>query len=95
MNKESFQKEITTSELATMMMAGFERLENKFTTQLNTQTEGLRKEMKEGFAKTNESFNERFNQLDNAFDRRMSVTEDRVRVIKNVIEKDLGARVAW
>ena len=28
-------------------------------------------------------------------DRRISIVEDRVRVIKNVIEKDLNTKVAW
>jgi hypothetical protein len=47
--------------------------------------------MMQGF----DSVNKRFDGMEEKWDRRMSINEDRVRIIKNVIEKDLKTKVAW
>lgn len=97
MKEDILQKEITTSELAVMMMNGFDRLE---------------KSLNERFMKIDERFDEvyrrfdevekrfvkvdgRFDILEEKFDRRMSVAEDNIFVIKNVIEKDLHVKVRF
>ena len=37
----------------------------------------------------------RFDNLENKIDRRISVTEDRVHILKNVVEKGFKTKVAW
>lgn len=58
----------------------------------------LKEFTKQGF----EIFDERFNRVENQLDRieaqhdrRLTIVEDRVRVVKNVLEKDLRVKVAW
>jgi phage host-nuclease inhibitor protein Gam len=58
--------------------------------------------MKEGFTVLDQKIGnvekhltDRIDNLENKMDRRISVTEDRVRVVKDVIEKDLKTKVAW
>jgi len=42
-----------------------------------------------------ESLDRGINKLEGDHDRRITIVEDRIRVIKNVIEKDLHKKVAW
>ena len=47
--------------------------------------------MSDGF----EDLQNSIDKLEGNHDRRITTVEDRVRVIKNVIEKDLKTKVAW
>ena len=91
MNRGELKKEITTNELAAMMMDGFERAKRSL--------EDLEYRMNSRFVELLGGFeykiNNRFNKLDRDYDGRLDMVEHQLITIKHVIEKDLNTPVRW
>lgn len=101
MHEQELKKDMTVYDLAIMMMAGFDRIENK-----------LRLEMRTGFAESGLKFaqievqlckaeNERrelksnIENLKEQNQTRIEIVEDRTFVLKKTIEKELNTKIAW
>ena len=98
MHKTPLKKDLTNNELAEIIITKIDEVREEADENVNR----LARIMMDKFEKVDEKLEaveekleKKIDNLENKIDRSMSVTEDRIRVIKNVIEGDLGAQVVW
>ncbi len=69
--------------LARIMMEKFDQVDERFD------------KMDQRVGAVEDNLEKKIDNLENKIDRRMSATEDKVHVVKNILEKNLKVKVAW